>query len=51
MDHVIDNIQIKPIVFIELIVSIAKPTQPIVVVIKSSQPIQPTVAHVQMENP
>jgi len=48
LDQMIDNIQIKLVMSVELIVSIAEPTQPIVVGIESSQPI---VEPVQMENP
>jgi hypothetical protein len=51
LDKVIDNIQVEPIMSIELVVSIAEPTQPMVVTIESSQPIQLVVELVQIENP
>jgi hypothetical protein len=51
LDKAIDNIQVEPVEFAELVITIAKPTQPVVVATKSSQPIQLVVEPIQMENP
>jgi urease alpha subunit len=48
LDQVIDNIQVEPVVYVELIISIIEPT---IVAIKSFQHVQPVVELVQMENP
>lgn len=51
LDQVIDNIQVKPIEPIQLVVSIVEPKQLVVVVAESSQLVQLVVEHVHVENP
>ncbi len=51
MDQLIDNIQVELLESTELVIAIAKPTQPMVVPTKSSQLVQLVIEPVQIENP
>ncbi len=51
LDQVIDTIQVELVEPIQLVVSIAKPKQLVVITTKSSQPIQLVVEPVHVENP
>jgi hypothetical protein len=51
LDQLIDNIQVELVEYAELVIPIAKPTQPMVVPTKSSQLVQLVIELVQIENP
>jgi hypothetical protein len=51
LEYVIDNIQVKPIELVELVVLIIEFKQPIVVATKTSQLVQLIVEPIQIINP
>jgi hypothetical protein len=51
LDKVVDNIQVEHVEFVELVVPIVEPTQPVVVATKSSHLVQHIVEPIHVENP